>query len=92
MASNRTLKRRSTEIEHVRDLVSKGSSTEQMQYELKTLTKQEREKLLDSVISSPIVIPCDEVLAMKADLSITWSKLRDLRRYVVIKAYTQYFM
>lgn len=80
VASNKTLKRRSVELEHVRELVSKGSSTE-MLHEVRTLAKEERESLLHSVIPPPIVIPCDEVLAMKADLSITWKKLRELRRY-----------
>ena len=84
VASNRTLKRRSSEIEQVRDLVSKGSSMEQLKFEVKGLTKEERENLLDFALSSPLVIPCEDVLAMKADLSITWSKLRDLRRCVVI--------
>lgn len=67
-------------MEQVRDMVSKGCSTDQLKYELKTLSKGEREELLDSAIDSPITIRCDEVLAMKADLSITWSKLRVLRR------------
>lgn len=88
MASSRTLKRRSTELEHVRDLVSKGSSTEQLKYELKVLSKQDRESLLDSATSSPILIPCEEVLAMKADLSITWKKLRILRRCATCIIYT----
>lgn len=81
VASTKTLKRRSSEIEQVRDLVSKGSSTEQMQHEFKMLSEQERESLLGTVLSTPVVISSDEVLAMKADLSITWNKLRDLRRY-----------
>ncbi len=38
-ASNRTLKRRSSELKMVRNVVSKGSPVEQLQYELKTLTK-----------------------------------------------------
>lgn len=82
MASTRTLKRRSLEIESVREVISKGSSMEQLQYEIKTLSKQDRESLLESAISSPLVIPSAEVLAMKADLSVTWSKLRTLRRCV----------
>lgn len=85
MASDRTLKRRSTEIEQVRELVSKGSSMEQLKFEVKALTKQEREGLLESAITSPVTIPCDDVLAMKADLSVTWSKLRVLRRCAIIR-------
>ena len=81
-ASPRTLKRRSNEIMLVRDIVSKGSSTEQLSHELQTLTKQDRERLLDLALSEPVIIPSGDVLAMKADLSITWNKLRTLRRYV----------
>ena len=82
VASNRTLKRRCSKLERVRDIVSKGSSAEQLKYELQTLTKHERETLLDSaLLSEPVTIPCADVLAMKADLSITWNKLRILRRY-----------
>ncbi len=83
VASHRTLKRRSNEMEQMRDIVSKGSSSEQMKYEVKTLTKDERQSLLDDVLhqDTTIAIPSEEVLAMKADLSITWSKLRMMRRY-----------
>ena len=72
-------------MEQVRDIVSMGSSTEQLKYELTTTTREERQCLLDTVLctckSSTISIPSEEVLAMKADLTLTWSKLRVLRRY-----------
>lgn len=67
-----------------------GSSAEQMQYEVKTLTKQERESLLSTALATPVVIPHEEVLAMKVDLSITWNKLRNLRRYCYSKFFTFY--
>ena len=69
-------------MEQVRDVISKGSSVDQLQYELKVLTKEDRQSLLDtaSVHDVSTVIPPSEVLAMKSDLSITWSKLRILRR------------
>ena len=46
----------------------------------------ERESLLDSVMGSEnsVDISADEVLAMKTDLSLTWSKLRVLRRFVKV--------
>ena len=67
----------------VRDVVSKGSPVEQLQYEMKVLTKEEREAILDTAFgsASSIVIPADKVLAMKADLSLTWNTLRVMRRY-----------
>ena len=82
MASTRTLKRRSSEMEEVRELISKGSSKEQLQSEITALNKTERQSLLDSVLATNarVAIPAEDILAMKADLSITWSKLRVLRR------------
>ena len=45
------------------------------------MTKEERQSMLDSALQgSKISIPSEQVLAMKADLSITWNKLRILRR------------
>ena len=69
-------------MEAVREVVSKGASAQQFQHEIKALTRDEREALLDSVLKDQpsITIPADQVLAMKADLSITWNKLRDMRR------------
>lgn len=71
-ASRRTLKRRSDELGNVRTLVSKGSSLEQLQNEVKTLTKMERESLLDqaSIREMSASIPAEDILAMKTDLSI----------------------
>ena len=53
--------------------VSEGSSAQQLQHEIKALSQDEREALLDSVFKDQpsITIPADQVLAMKADLSIT---------------------
>ena len=66
----------------VREIISKGASADQLQHELKVLTRDDRQSLLDlaSVHDAATVIPPSDVLAMKADLSITWSKLRVLRR------------
>ena len=73
-------------MEIVRDIISKGSLLAQLQHEVTTLSKPERESLLDSVVGSEnsVDIPADEVLAMKTDLSLTWSKLRVLRRCVKV--------
>ena len=70
-------------MEQVRELLSKGSSTEQLKSELALLGRSDRQALLGKVMGngSGVAIPADDILAMKADLSITWSKLRDLRRY-----------
>ena len=69
----------------MRDIISKGSPVAQLQYEVTTLSKVERESLLDSVMGSEnsVDISADEVFAM-TDLSLTWSKLRVLRRFVKV--------
>ena len=74
------MKRRSDGISQVRSITSGGDTTVQMAAELKGLSKEERDSLLNEA-QLPIVIPTDHALAMKADLAIPWNKLRSLRRY-----------
>ncbi len=86
-ASPRTLKRRSGELEQVRDAISKGSSLEQLQHEVKALTKEDRQSLLQeaSIADGAAAVSANDVLAMKADLAIPWNKLRILRRLKTYK-------
>ena len=66
----------------MRDIISRGSPlAQQLQHEVTILSKSEKESLLDLVMGceNSVDIPADEVLAMKTDLSLTWSKLRVLR-------------
>lgn len=72
------------EISTVRELVSKGASAQQLQNEIQVLTKIERESLLDQVKIgyAHAEIPAEDVLAMKADLSIPWNKMRVLTRCI----------
>lgn len=84
-ASRRTLKRRTEEIGRFRSLSSGGDSVVQLRAEVKSLTEEEREELLQQA-GLPVVIPCNHSLAMKADLGIPWSKLRLLRRLASIKS------
>ena len=67
-------------MEQVRDIVSKGASVKQLQFEVKNLTREEREAILHSILEAAITIPPEQILAMKADLSIPWNKLRVVRR------------
>ena len=66
-------------MEHVRQLVSSGDSTAQLQEEMKHLNKQERQQLLLDAGFTLDISP-EQGLAMKADLGIPWNKLRVLRR------------
>ncbi len=67
-------------MECVRELVSSGSSPQQLTEEVKVLSSNERQKLLtDAGFSTEIA--ANKGLAMKADLRIPWNKLRVIRRY-----------
>ena len=70
-------------MEQVREVISKGTPADQLQHELKVLTKEDRQLLLEeaSVKDAKATISPNDVLAMKADLSIPWKKFRILRRY-----------
>lgn len=59
--------------------MSVGDSSVQIHHEIKRLTKDERQQLLHTA-ELPVVIPADQGLAMKADLSLSWNKLRIIRR------------
>ena len=73
-ASSRTVQRR---VQQVRDL--RETLDVAIEEELRALPKIERQRLLREV-ALPIEIPADHTLAMKANLSISWNKLRVLRR------------
>lgn len=78
-ASRRTVKRRSEDIGRVRSFTSGGDTRAQIAAEVKSLSKVEREELLQKA-QLPVYIPTEHALAMKADLGITWNTLRILRR------------
>lgn len=63
----------------IRDTLSKGESSIQLKYELKSLTSVEREELMKEA-NFQVSIPPEQGLAMKADLCIPWKKLRLMRR------------
>ena len=53
-----------------------------IQEEVGTLTKEEKQKLKLLKEALPLEIPADHALAMKSTLGISWTKLRTLRRYM----------
>ena len=57
-----------------------------LEEELRVLPKNERQDLLRG-ITLLIEIPPDHSLAMKANLSVSWSKLHTLRRYIEQKLF-----
>ena len=76
------------QLERVREVVSGGSSTEQLQHELVHQTKEIREAILGEA-SLPIQIPVDHGLAMKSDLQLSWNKMRTILRYMYMHTQTQ---
>ena len=84
-ASDRTLKRRSSEIAHVRDVISGGPSGSSAQHadELRRLRREQQEDLLREAGLAPKGKATSGTgLALKADLHLPWYKLRKLRRWL----------
>ena len=82
-AADRTVRRRTEEVNSVRAVVSAGSSTEQQADELRRMQREEQDELLRAAGFAPnIGAGRGSGLALKADLSLPWSKLRKLRRWL----------
>ena len=60
-----------------------------LEEEVRIMPREERQKLLGE-IRLPLEIPIDHCLAMKSSLSLSWTTLRTLRRYVVCVAYSNF--
>ena len=80
--SDKTLSRRSSLLSQLREVISGGESTAQMQSDLSRMTKAEREEVLRGA-QLPVVIPTEHALALKADLALTWGKCRAISRYLM---------
>ena len=73
-------------LTQVRELVSGGCSTEQLQHDVAHMSKESREAILGEA-SLPVHIPVDHGLAMKSDLQLPWNKMRAIRRYMYMYMY-----
>ncbi len=78
-ACHRTVTNRTRTISVVREQLSGGDISDQMMSEIKYLTNEEREAVLQEA-GLPINIPPDHALAMKADLALPWAKMRVISR------------
>ena len=72
-ACPRTVQRRVRQVQGLRETLGVG-----LEQELRVL-KCDRQTLLQEA-SLPIEIPADHSLAIKANLALSWNKLRTLRR------------
>lgn len=78
-ASYWTVRRRSSEMSTVRNVISGGAAAAQLQDELTILTDGERRELLKPVQAR--ISPAD-TLAMKVGTLLPWNKIRIMRRCV----------
>lgn len=60
-------------------MASKGGKLVQLQAEVKSVTGDDRQALLES-LEFKIQLPALTGLAMKADLCLPWNKMRAMRR------------
>lgn len=80
-ATSKTILSRNRELSHHRRVCSGGDQVFQLSKEIKALSLDEREKILEVLQDGcRVQIPTTMALAMKADLSIPWCKLRAIRR------------
>ena len=81
-ASKETIRTRTTELSKHRSLTSGGADVVQLQAEIKACTSTEREQILSELHKGgfKVEVPVQQILALKADLSIPWTKLREVRR------------
>ena len=77
--SSKTVARRTKAITTVREVVSGGDSSRQLQMEMKSLPCKEREQLLHGA-GFGVSVPVGQGLAMKCDVGLPWNKLRVLRK------------
>lgn len=78
-ASARTIKRRCTQMQAIREMVSQEESSALLRRELDYLDTSDRQILLQEAGIVSTIGP-GEALAIKAGLGMPWSKLRVLRR------------
>ena len=80
-ASQKTRSRRTKLINQFRAVVTANDTVSQLQCEVRGLGKEARQELLRSA-GVTLEIPPEAGLAMKADCSLPWLRLRKIRRYI----------
>ena len=81
-ASKETVRNRTTELSKHRRLASGGKDVHQLHAELKARSPAERQEILSELHKSgfKVEVPVRQILGLKADLNIPWTKLREVRR------------
>lgn len=78
-ACSKTISHRTQTLTTLRQSISGGDATVQLQAELRGLTKEERKVVLKEA-NLPLEIPSDYMLAMQTSLALPWSKMRKISR------------
>ena len=78
-ASQRTLRRRSGELDRHRSVSSGGAELAQLSHEVQSLKPEEKRQLLEDM-DFKIEIPALTGLALKADLCLPWNRMRSMKR------------
>ena len=78
-ASRKTLSRRTKLINEFRTIITANDGGSQLQHEVRSLGKEARQELLRSAGISLEISP-EAGLAMKADCSLPWLRLRKIQR------------
>ncbi len=81
-ACSKTIANRTQTLNQLRTSITGGDTGVQLKSELRALTKEQREEVLQSA-GLPIQIPPDHALAMKAGLALPWGKMRVISRYIL---------
>ena len=81
-ATKETIRLRTAEISKHRHLASEGADVFQLQEEFRARTHVEREQILSTLHNGgfKVEVPVHQILGLKADLHIPWTKLREVRR------------
>ncbi|RUA07120.1 MAG: hypothetical protein DSY43_00495 [Gammaproteobacteria bacterium] len=85
-ASKSTIRRRSREISNHRFQVSgatEESSLAQQRDEVKKMSLQERQELMNG-IKQKIFVSAEVAVAMQSDVDLPWNKIRLLNRYMYL--------
>ena len=80
-ASKETIRIRTVEIGKYRHLTSGGADVVQLQEEVKACSSDERQQILAELHRDgfKVEVQTSQILGMKADLNIPWSKLWEVR-------------
>ena len=79
-ATRETIRIRTAELSKHRHLTSGGADTVQLQDEVRACSPAEREQILSELYNGwfKVEVPVRQILGMKADLNIPWTKLREV--------------